>query len=292
MEVIVGKTAGFCFGVQNAVVKTEELLDKEEIIYCLGELVHNSQVMDRLCRKGLKVIDDIKKADSKVIIRAHGVPPKIYEEASGSGVELVDFTCPKVAKIHEKAKSYVENNFYIFIFGAKEHPEIIGTYGFCEGKASVIETKEDIEKAIEEFSKSKLQNLAIISQTTFSAQKFNELVEEVEEKIFSGNKGVYSIKLKIDNTICNTTFERQKEAEILSKTVELMIIIGGKNSSNTKKLYEVSSKYCNNVILIETAKELDISNIKNYNKIGIMAGASTPKESIDEVVEVLNGNSK
>lgn len=301
MEIIVGKTAGFCFGIRSAVEKTEQILKKEGKTYCLGELAHNSQVMKRLCEKGLIVINnldeiaeqrkpdadaDMKSSDTiKCIIRAHGVPPEIYEQASSRKIELVDFTCPKVSKTHDKVRKYISENSYIFILGTKNHPEIIGTLGFCNGNASVIESKEDIEDAIQIVEKAGLSKIAVIAQTTFSVKKFDEIIEDLEDKI---HKKFTHVELKVDNTICSATEERQEEVEKLSKEAEIMIIIGGKNSSNTKKLYEVSSKYCSNVLFIETANEIDIDKISRTNKIGIMAGASTPIESIEEVVEKLN----
>lgn len=290
MEIKIGKTAGFCFGVKNAVKKTEEMLQKENHVYCLGELVHNSQVMEKLESKGLRVIHNLEEVvgnnEGKVIIRAHGVSPKIYEEASLKKIELVDFTCPKVAHIHEKVKQYIREQSYIFIIGTREHPEIIGIYGFCYGSGSIIEKKEDIHQAMLEFNTSKLKKIAVIVQTTFSISQFDEIVKVIKDRIEKENN---NIELKIDNTICNATEERQKEAEQLSKESDIMIIIGGKNSSNTKKLYEISLQYCRKVIFIETANELKKEMIENNKKIGIMAGASTPEESIVELMEVLNG---
>lgn len=279
MEIIVGKYAGFCAGVTNAVVKTEEALKENSKIYCLGELIHNNQVMQKLQEHGLIVIDDLKeiKEKKKIIVRAHGIPKQVYKQADENGLELIDLTCPKVLNIHKKVEEYVNNGYYIFLVGEKKHPEIVGTYSFCSECGSIIEKMEYIDESIEIFKNSKYKKVVVISQTTFSSEKFDKIADEIRKKI------PQNIEVIIDKTICNATDLRQKETSKISKEVDLMIIIGGKNSSNTKKLYEISKENCKNVLLIETKEELDMEYIKKFNKVGIMAGASTPKWIIEEV---------
>lgn len=282
MEIIIGKTAGFCYGVKRAVEGSlKETSDKQ--IYCLGELVHNKQVMKEIEKQGIKLIEDINEVpnNSKVIIRAHGVVKEIYEIAKEKNIELVDYTCPNVLKIHEVASKYKNENYYIFVIGNKTHPETIGTISYCGNNYSCIETEDDINDSIESLKESKIKDLLLIVQTTFSEAKFKLIKEKIEETI-------NDINIVVKNTICAATSTRQKETENLSKEVDCMIIIGGKNSSNTKKLYELAEKNCQKAIAIETKEELNKEELINYQKIGIMAGASTPKKNIDEVAELLN----
>ncbi len=282
MEIIIGKTAGFCFGVENAVSKTNKLLDENNNMYCLGELVHNKQVTLELQEKGLKIIDDIEQAKESVIIRAHGAEKDLYDKAKDMKIKLIDLTCPKVLKIHKIAEEYANNGNYIFLIGNKNHPETIGTISYCGKNASIIETEEDIKESLKKLYNSKIQKLIVLVQTTFSLDKFNKYISLIEEDIKDKN-----IELEARKTICNATSLRQEETKQISKQVDAMIIIGGKHSSNTNKLYEVASKNCKNSILIETIDELDVGKMKEFNKIGIMAGASTPKKSIDTAVEIL-----
>lgn len=279
MEIIVGKTAGFCYGVKNAVDKTKETVQKQSETYCLGELVHNKQVTQDLERQGLVIINNIENAKKNVIIRSHGVPKEVYEKAKELKLEVIDLTCPNVLKIHNIVKEYSSKEYYIFIIGQKDHAETIGTVSHCKQNSTIIETEKDINQAIKEFKKSNLKKLLIVSQTTFSVEKFEAIAKNIEENI---NK---DIELKVENTICNATSIRQKETQEIAKQVDLMIIIGGKHSSNTNKLYQIAKKECNKCLLIETAEELDKDYIIKSEKIGIMAGASTPKESIESTVE-------
>ena len=283
MEIIVGKTAGFCYGVKNAVDKSALELEKTQKIYCLGEIVHNSKVVKNLEDRGLVVIDNLSENvdKTKTIVRAHGISKDVYDEASKKGIELIDLTCPNVLKIHKLVSEYEKQNYYIFVIGNKNHPETIGTIGFCGNNYKVIESKEDIEDSIKAIENCEYKKLLIVVQTTFSLEKFNEFVDSIKSILKDG------YEIKVINTICNATKIRQEETEEISKNVQYMIIIGGKNSSNTKKLYEISKKNCENTICIEGAEELDINAVKDYAKVGIMAGASTPQSSIEEVVNIL-----
>lgn len=282
MELIIGKTAGFCFGVNNAVTKTQELLKQKGNVYCLGELVHNKHVTEELKRNGLNVIDKVTNAKENVIIRAHGEGQKTYTLANELGIKILDLTCPKVLKIHKIAKEYADNGYYIFLVGHKEHPETIGTISYCGNNSKIIENYEDIEKNINDFYKSHINKLLVLVQTTYSLEEFNKIIQRIKEELES--KG---IEIKIENTICNATKVRQEETEQIAKEVDAMVIIGGKHSSNTNKLYEISKKYCKESFLIENEEEIEQNIMKNFKKIGIMAGASTPKKSINSVVEKL-----
>lgn len=278
MDIIIGKTAGFCFGVKNAVDNTMKELDKGEGVYCLGELVHNKQVIEELTSKGTIFIDNIENAENKVIIRAHGVPASVYEKAKELHIKIKDLTCPKVVAIHKLAIKYSSENYYIFLVGQKKHPETIGTISFCGENCSIIESLEDVKQKVEEFKKTKLKNVAVLAQTTISLEKFDSIVEELKKHIKN---------ITVKNTICASTRLREEETKEIAKKVECMIIVGGKHSSNSNKLYEIAKKNCENVFFVETKDELELKKIKNFKSIGIMAGASAPKKSIDEIVDII-----
>lgn len=282
MEIIVGKTSGFCYGVKNAVEKAESEVEKSnKKIYCLGELVHNKTVIENLQKKGLIFIENIEEANEKTIIRAHGIKKEIYEEAKNRKIQLIDLTCPNVLKIHDTVEKYSNKNYYIFLIGKKEHPETIGTYSFCGKNATIISTVEEVDNAIKSFQKTNLEKLLIISQTTYSLKVFEEIVSKVKEIIPE------KIKVEVKNTICLSTSQRQKETKEISQKVDLMIIVGGKNSSNTQKLYDISCENCKKVLFVETKNDIDFNELKEINKIGIMAGASTPNTIVEEIVQKL-----
>ena len=281
MELIVGKTAGFCYGVKRAVDGAKEALKQNKILYGLGEIVHNQDVIKELENLGMQFIENIGEANGKTIIRAHGIPKQVYEEARQNQIELIDYTCPKVLKVHQIAEEYANKGYYIFLLGNKKHPEIIGTLSYCGENKFVIEKEDDTIKALETFEKSGMKKILVISQTTYSLEKFYIIEEIIKNEI------PRDVEVVVKNTICQATEIRQKETEEMAKKVDAMIIIGGKNSSNTKKLYEIAKQYCKTVLFIENETELILDNIKSTDKVGIMAGASTPKESIEKVIEEL-----
>lgn len=223
----------------------------------------------------------MKKLGGKTIIRAHGVSADVYEYAKSHNIELVDLTCPKVSKIHSQVQDFANKDYFIFLFGVKNHPETIGTFSFCGKNSFLIESSSDIETGISALYTSNLKNVLIISQTTFSVSLFEDMKNTIIKKLEP------DFNIHIENSICNATSLRQLEAKELSSKSDLMIIIGGKNSSNTKKLYEVSKENCENVLKIETKEDLDKEFIKNFQNIGIIAGASTPSDIIDNVLEFL-----
>lgn len=280
MKVTVGKLAGFCGGVTNSVNKTYKLLEKYSELYCLGELVHNQQVVDELKNKGLIFIEELDEAPvgSKVIIRAHGVNRETYDKAKELNHELFDLTCPKVLAIHDLAGSLCKSNYFIVLVAQKNHPEAIGTISFCGNDSMIVEKVEDIELLDKQFNDSAKNKIAIISQTTFSVKKFDDICELIKSK--------FDI-VDVHNTICLATSKRQEETDELSKKVDAMIIIGGANSSNTKKLYELSKINNENSFIIQIVDELKNNDFSKYKHIGVMAGASTPKESIEEVIKYL-----
>ena len=281
MEIVVGKLAGFCPGVENAVNGAEKSLEQNGKVYCLGELVHNGQVVKSLESKGMITVENLEEIpdNSKVIFRAHGVPKKIYEEAEKKNLEIFDLTCPKVKSIHSKVEKYIGKAF-IIIVGKKNHPEVIGTAGFAGDNFYIIENEDDILDSYMEYEKTCLGLVYVVAQTTFSSEKFDYLAEEIE-------KNFYEADCVIDKTICMTTENRQAEVRSIAQTVNSMIIIGGKNSSNTKELYNIAKENCGKLFLIENVCELNDVEFDKNEKIGIMAGASTPLENIEEVVKYL-----
>ncbi len=285
MEIIVGKTAGFCYGVERAVEGAiQELNHANTPIYALGEIVHNKQVIKKLENLGIECVETIKEAKGTVLIRAHGVPKEVYEMAKEMNIKIQDFTCPNVLKVQNIAKKYSQEGYFIFLLGAKNHPENIGTLSHCGEYYCIFEKEEELEDAFQTFQKSQKKKLLLISQTTYSLERFQKIEESLLQKMPK------DINFVVKNTICRTTELRQKETEELSKKVDTMIIIGGKNSSNTKKLYEVAKKNCENTFFVETVEELKLPN--SIEKIGIMAGASTSKESIEEVISFLKDYKK
>lgn len=281
MNIIVGKLAGFCGGVINSVSKSDKLLEDGIKTYCLGELVHNKQVVDKLKDKGLVFIETLDEVEdgSRVIIRAHGVTKETYELAMLKKLDIIDLTCPNVLRIHEKAIKLVEDDYFVVLIAQKDHPEAIGTISFCGKDSVILEDKNGISEVVRLFKNSSKTKLAVISQTTYSMIKFDELVKELKNQL-------NEYELNIDNTICSATELRQKETSKLANEVDAMIIIGGKNSSNTKKLYDIASSKCKNTYIVETIDDLN-EDMSCFDTVGVMAGASTPKESINDVVDYL-----
>lgn len=281
MELLIGKTAGFCFGVERAVEGAILEIKKDKDIYCLGEIVHNKEVIKDLEKQGLNFIETLDEGNNKVIIRAHGVKKEIYEKANAKGIELIDLTCPKVLKIHKIAEEYANKGYYIFLIGKKDHPETIGTISYCSENVYTIESYENAAEAINNFRQKSINKVLVICQTTFSLAEYQKIVNFINSKLDN------DIEIEIKNTICSATKLRQEETLEIASKVDAMIIIGGKNSSNTNKLYEISKKLTQTFI-VENKEEINFEQIKKYNKIGIMAGASTPKKSIEEIVEFLH----
>ena len=277
MNLEVGRTAGFCDGVNLCIKRLNKELKEYEVIYCLGEVVHNKDVIDDFVNKGVIFVDSLEEVPdgSVVAFRAHGVVKSIYEEATKRNMKILDLTCPKVFFIRKLVEPYLENS-YIVLIAQKSHPEALSTISFCGNNSCIIEDLSDIDNYIDKMDE--FPNVAVFAQTTFNEDKFNEYCDVIREK-YSGN-------LYINNTICNATHIRQEETKKMAKEKDTMIIIGGKDSSNTKKLYDISKKICSNTLLCENVKDLDLSLVNG--SIGIMAGASTPRNIIDEVINAVS----
>lgn len=275
MEVKTAKSAGFCFGVKRAVEKVYEVAgEKQSGVYTYGSIIHNEEVVGDLEKKGVTVLNSEEElkalAEGTVIIRSHGVPRRIYELLQEKGLDYVDVTCPFVLKIHRIVERESRAGRHIVIIGNKDHPEVEGTRGWCEGPSTVIKTREEAENFLREGH----ENVCIVSQTTFNYKNFQELVEILAKKRYD--------RLVL-NTICNATNERQAEAAEIAKTVDAMIVIGGKHSSNTQKLFEICKGVCKNTYYIQTLADLDSDSFQSIQCVGITAGASTPNKIIEEV---------
>lgn len=274
MEVILAKSAGFCFGVKRAVETVYEQTGTENRIYTYGPIIHNEEVVKDLESKGVTVLEgeeDLRKLDKgTVVIRSHGVPRKICEMIEKKGLTCVDATCPFVKRIHRIVEKESGEGRRIIIIGNPGHPEVEGIMGWSHTPAAVIESAEEAEK----FTCLPGEKLCLVSQTTFNYNKFKELVEIFQKKGYN---------ITIVNTICNATEERQTEAREIADKVDAMIVIGGKHSSNTRKLYEICRERCKSTYLIQTLDDLHLELPETAALVGITAGASTPNNIIEEV---------
>ncbi|NLO81562.1 MAG: bifunctional 4-hydroxy-3-methylbut-2-enyl diphosphate reductase/30S ribosomal protein S1 [Clostridiales bacterium] len=274
MNVIVARNAGFCFGVKRAVEAVCEHIGKAEKLYTYGPIIHNPEVVEALSREGVIVEKDVDRIDSgTVIIRSHGVPEHVYKKMVEKGLEVVDATCPYVKRVHKLVKKYHSMGYKIIIVGEKEHPEVIGINGWCNNEAFII---NDIAEAEEMLC---MEKACIVAQTTLMQEKWDAVLERVRKKVK---------QLEVYNTICGTTAIRQMEAESIAKLADAMIVIGGKNSSNTKKLFSICKAHCERTFAVQTAKDIDISLFDPGDTVGITAGASTPDWIIKEVIEKMN----
>ena len=275
MEIKVAKNAGFCFGVKRAVELVNKLSSEGKPVYTYGEIIHNENVVKELESKGVQVVNDLDELRNlkkgTLVIRSHGIPKADYDKLSKLGVEYEDATCPFVTKIHKLARQYSEDsNNKIVIIGSKHHPEVIGIRGWCLTEPVIFENIDEVENYSENSDKKHI----ILAQTTFNLNKFQDMVEIFKKKRY------YSIVL---NTICNATSTRQTETEQLAKEADAMIVVGGKHSSNTQKLYNICIKNCVDTYYIQTPDDLDIGKLRLFRCVGITAGASTPNNIIEEV---------
>ena len=282
MEVIVAEHAGFCFGVTKAVETVYEQIEKENSnIYTYGPIIHNETVVSDLEKKGVKVIesvDELEGIDSgTVVIRSHGVTKEVHQKLEQSGLNVIDATCPFVKRIHRIVEEESKKGKSIIVVGSESHPEVEGIVSYATGPVYVVDSPE---KAMEFEGDRKLE-YTVVSQTTFNKNKFQETIE-----IFK-NVG-YNIN--IVNTICNATDERQTEAEKIASRADVMIVIGGTHSSNSRKLYEICANKCTNTYFIQTLDDLHLEIPKSAKLIGITAGASTPKNIIEEVQKHVRTN--
>ena len=273
MKILVADSSGFCFGVKRAIDLAEDIASKNNNVYTFGPLIHNPQEVARLEKENIKVIEDYSKIEKGVLVlRTHGIPLDIYENLSKKeNIKIVDAACPFVKKAQDIIKELSDGSEQIVIVGEKKHPEVVALVSYSKGKCLVVEDKKDIKNV------KKTDIIYIVSQTTQSPKKFEEIVEEISK----------ISQVKVFNTICRATFDRQTAAEKLAKEVDVMIVIGGKNSGNTTRLYQICSAITK-TYHIENVDEIDKNWFNKAEVVGITAGASTP----DWIIENIKGGIK
>ncbi len=268
MDIILAEYLGFCYGVKRAIKMARMQSGRDSYIATLGPIIHNPQIVKQLADEGIVSIDSLDDIDhGTIIIRSHGVGPSVYEKAEAKGLNIVDATCPHVKRAQMAAKTLVDEGYSVVIIGERTHPEVKSIFEWSGKNAVAVETSaqaQDIQPA---------KKLGVVAQTTFSRAKFKQLVDILLDK---------SNEIKVLCTICNATEQRQAAAEKLASEVELMLVIGGRNSANTTRLAELCAQRCP-THHIETADELDDDWFHNIEKIGVTAGASTPDWLIKEV---------
>ena len=279
MKVTVAKSAGFCFGVKHAVEIVQREVAEGRNVYTYGPIIHNEEVIAELAKSGVKILtpgEDCPDAGkSTIVIRSHGISRTEEERLRAMGFRIVDATCPFVKKIHRLVEEHSRKGEKIIIIGDPQHPEVIGIRGWAEGETYVVSDQEDAAK----IPNTEDTQFCIVSQTTFHSNKFEELVDFFRKMRYD---------IIVLRTICNATEERQKEAAQLSAVSEAMVVIGGKQSSNSRKLYEIAKNNCENTYYIQKLDDLDLSQFKSFRCVGITAGASTPNNIIKEVQQKMS----
>ncbi len=280
MEVVLAKTAGFCFGVKRAVDRVYEQIETGKKIYTYGPIIHNDEVVKDLESKGVVTLhteEELRKvSEGVVIIRSHGVPEYIMRLLEEKQIEYIDMTCPFVKRIHDIVHKESKEK-EIIIIGNSGHPEVEGIKGWSYMPATVIENETQALKYEKENDKS----ICVVAQTTFNYNKFQEFVEILEKKGYD---------ISIVNTICDATRKRQSEAREIASKADAMIVIGDTQSSNSKKLFEICKRECPNTYFVQTLKDLELKGVKENGKVGITAGASTPNNIIQEVQRYVRFN--
>lgn len=276
MKLTIAKSAGYCFGVKRAVNMVYQEAEEAKVpVYTYGPIIHNEEVVRDLKQRGVHVVRELKELENlpkgKIIIRSHGISRREHEAMKACGFEVLDATCPFVLKIHRLVEKYSKEGYRIVIAGNEHHPEVEGILGWVEGQpAYTVTSQEDIEKLpLKEGEK-----VCLVAQTTFNYNKFQDLVEKISKTYYD---------ILVLNTICNATQERQVEARRIASEVDAMIVIGGKHSSNTQKLYEICQKECKNTYFIQSLGDFNPECVNSVRSVGITAGASTPNQIIEEV---------
>ncbi len=270
MEIIVAKSGGFCTGVKKAVDTALSVPPENTYIY--GEIIHNPDVVGQITDRGLVTVDNLDDVPSgaRLIIRSHGVGKAVYEECNRRGIEIIDCTCAFVKRTQKIIKEQFDAGKAIVIVGEKTHPEVVGLNGWCENSAYVFSSEE------EDFSVLPPKKCCVVAQTTYSEEKFQKIIKNL--------RNTRGKTVEVFETICYTTIGRQNEASELAKKCDAILVIGGLNSSNTNKLYDVCAKYCKNVIRLGSSADLEYKTIKRFEKVGIVTGASTPNAQTQEVL--------
>lgn len=276
MEIVVGKTAGFCYGVKRAIDLSKEALNTNKNVYSIGSIVHNKVVNKDLEDRGLIFKNDLDEVPngSSVIIRAHGITSDELNKCKSKNLDIIDTTCPNVKKIHEIVNKYSKDGYKVIIIGDNGHPEVVGISGWTDGNYIVI-------KGIEELEGIELNRVCVVSQTTMNFEKSKEIIEYI--KAHAKNAVTF-------DTVCRASENRQNELKTLAKDADYTIVIGDRASANSNRLYEIAKEFCKNSQFIENVDELYLNFLEQSCKILVMAGASTPQELINAVVEKLQQN--
>jgi 4-hydroxy-3-methylbut-2-enyl diphosphate reductase len=279
MEIIIAKNSGLCYGVKRALRTAENTRkDKKGKVFTFGDLIHNPQVISDLEKKSIFSVDDIPSVkEGTVIIRSHGVSPDIYQRLKNKNVEIIDATCPIVKKIQELVESLSKTEEEIIIVGNRKHPEIKGLIGYSNGKGKIIENEDQAKRL------PRKKKRAVLAQSTQDLFLFTEIIAALVNK---------TEELKIYNTICESTQTRQRSTSELASCVDTLFIIGGKNSSNSFKLYQISKRILPNTYFIERSEQITPEMLKGAKKIGLSGGASTPPEAIEEAVAKIKSSFK
>lgn len=273
MEIIVARHAGVCYGVKRALALASDAAETDASVKTLGPLIHNPLAVEKLKDQGIEVAATLQDVtDGTVVVRSHGVPPSIIEEAQARGLTVVDATCPHVTAVQEAAGTLAAEGYFVIIVGEEEHPEVEGILGWAGEGAIVVESIEDLP---ERFG---TRRIGVVVQTTQSIDRLNEIVESLLPR---------AGELRVFNTICAATTLRQQAAEELAGDVDVVIVVGGHMSGNTTRLAEISRRYCSRVHHIESPDELDPAWLEGAERVGITAGASTPEEQIEAVVDAI-----
>ena len=278
IKIILADSAGVCFGVENAVSTAEKELLKNKKVYSYGPLIHNPQSIEKLEENGLEVINKIENKHGKIIIRAHGITIEEESKLGETGSELIDMTCPIVKRLQFAIKALTEDGYHVIIVGDENHPEIIGAKSYGKNNISIIKSVSEVDDLSKKFNR-----LGVVAQTTIPVENFWRVVDRL--------KTIDELDLKVIDTLCDDIHNKQVEAKEIAKDVDVMIIIGGKNSSNTKEIAKICKKVNPLTYQVETYDQLRQLKINFKNKtVGISAGASTPpwiiKETIDELMMV------
>ena len=270
MELTIGKHAGFCFGVRRAVQTAFDAAKTEVPCVTLGPLIHNPQEVERLAAAGVRSVDSLDDVQpgQTVIIRSHGVTPDVYARCEARGIRYIDATCPHVAHIHELVRTYSEGGNAVLIVGEAEHPEVVGIAGWAAGPVFILPDAQAARAA-------QLPRRAmVVAQTTIRRERFEEVLAVLRERV-----GELTVRM----TICAATSQRQQEAGELSRQADVMVVVGGRNSSNTQKLYETCRARCPRTLLVETPEDLPEGAFFATDRVAITAGASTPQWLLDQV---------
>jgi 4-hydroxy-3-methylbut-2-enyl diphosphate reductase len=271
VEVLLARENGFCFGVKKAVELTEAAAESGRPVFNLGQVVHNPRISERLAARGVKVIADPAEAESGiVVIRAHGVPPAVRASIEEHGLECIDATCSLVLRAQRFTKQLADEGYKVVILGTPEHPEVIGLVGFAGTDYTIVETKDEWERL------PKMKRAGVVSQSTQPPWAFKELVGHVAE---------ISQELKVFNTVCPVTIKRQNAATELAGETDLIVVVGGKNSANTRELVNLARMQGKTAYHIEHSSELDRSWLAGKDRVGLIGGCSTPMETLLDVKE-------